>query len=366
MSNPGLYTRHAEFLDAAAVRDALDLGQGDTPLVRSRSIGPKAGLPDLYFKLENLNPTGSYKDRFAGLAIGALCAAGAGRCVATSSGNTGAALAGFAAAAGLKCALYVSENAPEGKLAQMLAYGAEVFRVHRFSVDSAESALISRALTAEAAARNLPIFITAYAVSPGPMEGIKTISYEIHAQLPEVTDLFAPVGGGGLHVATSRGFADLVAARRRAASPRMHAVQPAGNDTVATPLRAGAERARNVDTSTTISGLGVGHVLDGDSVIEHARATGGHGYVLDEDHIRAVQRRLAQEEGILVEPAGAVAVAGALAAAGRGELGAESRTVCLLTGHGFKDPASMAAMGQSARLIGRSDIPESFNDTGRA
>jgi threonine synthase len=215
-------------------------------------------------------------------------------------------------------------------------------------------------------ARGLPFFITASAVSPGPMEGIKTISYEIDDQLPDVTDLFAPVGGGGLHVATARGFADLVVAGRRAASPRMHAVQPAGNDTVATPLREGAARARNVDTATTISGLGVGHVLDGDGVIEHARATGGQGYVLDEDHIRDVQRRLAQEEGILVEPAGAVAVAGALAAAARGEIGADSRAVCLLTGHGFKDPVSMAAMGRPARLIGRSDIPDSFNDADRA
>lgn len=363
MSRSGLYTRNAQFLDAVAVRDALDLGQGDTPLVRSRSIGPKAGLPGLYFKLENLNPTGSYKDRFAGLAIGALRAIGAERCVATSSGNTGAALAGFAAAAGLGCALYVSENAPEGKLSQMLAYGADVYRVRRFTVDAAESALISTALTDEAAARGLPVFITAYAVSPGPMEGIKTIAYEIDEHLPGVTDLFAPVGGGGLFVATARGFADLVGAGRRAASPRMHAVQPAGNDTVATPLREGAARARPVDTSTTISGLGVGYVLDGDAVMDHARATGGQGYLLDEDHIRDVQRRLAKEEGILVEPAGAVAVAGALAAAARAEIGADSQAVCLLTGHGFKDPERLAAMGLDARLISRGDIPESFDDT---
>lgn len=363
MARFGLYARHAQFLDAAAVRDGLDLGQGDTPLLRSRSIGPKAGLPELYFKLESMNPTGSYKDRFAGLAIGGLCAAGAERCVATSSGNTGAALAGFAAAAGLGCGLYVSENAPAGKLSQMLAYGADVYRVRHFTVDAAESALISSALTEEAAARGMPIFITAYAISPGPMEGIKTIAYEIDAQLPEVSDLFAPVGGGGLHVATARGFADLVAAGLRKVSPRMHVVQPAGNDTVVTPLREGADRARSVVTSTSISGLGVSNVLDGDTVIGHAHATGGQGYLLDEDHIRAVQQRLAQEEGILVEPAGAVAVAGALAAFARGEIGAESRAVCLLTGHGFKDPGSVAAMGRGARLIGRSDISDSFNDT---
>lgn len=344
-----LYTRYARYLPDAA--PGLDLGQGATPLVRSRRIGPRAGI-DLWFKLEHLNPTGSYKDRFAGLAIAAARAAGQTQVVATSSGNTGAALAGFAAAAGLRCALYVSETARSGKLQQMLAYGADVYRVRHFSVDAAESARIAATLSDAARARGLTLLVTAYAVSPGPMEGIKTLAYEIHGALPEVAEVFLPVGGGGLYVATCRGFADLVADGTRCAAPRMHVVQPMGNDTVATPLRQGADAAREVSTSTTISGLGVGHVLDGTVAIGHARATGGRGYVLDEDEIRAVQKRLAQEEGLLVEPAGAVSVAGALDAAARGELAA-GPTVCVLTGHGFKDPDTVAAMG---RVPGVRDI----------
>ncbi|NDV00270.1 pyridoxal-phosphate dependent enzyme [Pseudoroseicyclus tamaricis] len=353
----GLYTRFARHLGAAAAT-GLDLGQGGTPLVPSRSIGPKAGIAGLHFKLENLNPTGSYKDRFAGLAIGGLAAAGRPGCVATSSGNTGAALAAFSAAAGLRCALYVSENAPAGKLTQMLAYGAEVLRVRGFSIDAAESARISDSLTAESAARDLPIFITAYAVSPGPMEGIKTISYEIAEDLPGVSDVFAPAGGGGLYVAIARGFADL--GPEAGPAPRMHIVQPAGNDTMVTPLLSGADEAREVSTSTRISGLGVGYVLDGTVALGHARATGGTGQLIDEDAIFALQRRLAVEDGLLVEPAGAVAVAGALQAAARGELAADARAVCILTGHAFKDPDSLSAMAGEARLIGRQDIPASF------
>lgn len=358
----GLYARYARFLPRFGGAGPVDLGQGFTPLVRSRSIGPQAGIADLRFKLEGLNPTGSYKDRFAGLAIGLARAEGAPRVVATSSGNTGAALAGFAAAAGMGCVLYVSENAPQGKLAQMLAYGAAVWRVARFTIDAAESARITARITAETQARGLGLFVTAYAISPLPMEGIKTLAYELAEQAGPISDVFLPVGGGGLHVACARGFADLVAEGTLGRSPRLHVVQPAGNDTVATPLRQGDPAARGVTTSTTISGLGVGYVLDGTEALRHARATGGQGWLLDEDGIRAIQRRLAVEEGILVEPAGAVAVAGALAAAGAGALTDAATVVCALTGHGFKDPATLRPTGTEAPLIAGDDIPATLED----
>jgi len=362
MRREGLYERYARFLPQVGGKGPMDMGQGFTPLVRSRSIGPQAGIADLCFKLEGLNPTGSYKDRFAGLAVGLAQASGARDCVATSSGNTGAALAAFCAAAGMRCSLYVSENAPAGKLEQMLAYGSAVYCVDRFTIDAAESARISALLRSEAAARGLELYITAYAVCPVPMEGIKTLAYELHEQAAGATDVFLPVGGGGLHVAVSRGFADLVSEGSLGRSPRMHVVQPAGNDTVATPLRRGDAAARDVGTSTSISGLGVGYVLDGTAALAHARATGGQGYVLDEDGIRAVQRRLAVEEGILVEPAGAVSVAGALDAAARGELKGDGSVVCVLTGHAYKDPVTLRAMGAmpGVRRIGRADIPATF------
>lgn len=366
MARDGPYQRHADFLPATGLDHAVDLGQGSTPLVKSRSIGPKAGIPDLRFKMEHLNPTGSYKDRFAGLAVGQARANGATSCIATSSGNTGAALAAFAAAAGMDCALYVSENAPAGKLAQMLAYGARVYRVDRFTIDPEESRAITETLEKGAATRGLTLFITAYAVCPGPMEGIKTIAYELCEDAPDASDVFVPVGGGGLHVAIARGYDDLRGAGLAGQRPRIHAVQPEGNDTVATPLRDGSTRARPVDTWTTISGLGVGFILDGHDVIRHARESGGTGYVIDEDEIRVVQRRLAQEEGILVEPAGAVSVAGALAAAKEGRLSGDSPAICILTGHGFKDPGTMQSMGGEAIRIGRSDLTDTFRAPGEA
>lgn len=360
MSGGRLYQRYADFLPKISGTGPVDLGQGSTPLLRSRSIGPQAGLPNLMFKMEHLNPTGSYKDRFASLAVGGVRASGATKCIATSSGNTGAALAAYAAAAGLDCALYVSENAPEGKLAQMLAYGAQVYRVDQFTIDPEESRTISDLLEQEAVRRDLELFITAYAVCPEAMEGIKTIAYELHEDAPEASDIFVPVGGGGLHVAISRGYKDVTSASGK--RPRMHAVQPSGNDTVATPLRRGETQAQPVGTSTSISGLGVGFILDGHDVIRHARATGGQGYVIDENEIRAVQRRLAREEGILVEPAGAVSVAGALAAAQAGEVCGDDTVVCILTGHGFKDPGTLRDIGSDAVRIAWADIIGTFEN----
>ena len=96
----------------------VTLGEGDTPVVRSRRLGPELGMPHLYFKLETTNPSGSYKDRFGATAISHMVAAGQTKCIATSSGNTGAALAAYCAAANIECRIAIVETAPLGKLKQ--------------------------------------------------------------------------------------------------------------------------------------------------------------------------------------------------------------------------------------------------------
>src|SRR5688572_20981649 len=107
----------------------IALGSGNTPLVRSGWIGPTLGLHHLYFKLEQTNPTGSYKDRFAARLVSLLVAGGHRLCLGTSSGNAGAAMAAFSAAARIRCVLCVPEHAPAAKLTQIQAYGAHLLRV---------------------------------------------------------------------------------------------------------------------------------------------------------------------------------------------------------------------------------------------
>jgi threonine synthase len=334
------------YLPTVPSEHQLTLGEGNTPLIASRRLGPAAGLPGLHFKLELTNPTGSFKDRFAASAISHMRAAGESLCVATSSGNTGSALAAYCAAADIRCRVAIVETAPQGKLFQMLAYGPELYRVDRFGIDPDITARTFDALRSAAAAPRAALQISAFKYSPLGMAGVETISFEIAAQCEGVTDVFVPAGGGGLTLAVARGFQQLVARGQLAACPRVHCVQPVGNDTIAGPLRAGAARATDVDCTSTISGLQVPSVIDGDEVIAACRATGGTGYTVTDEDIYRMQQRLAREEGIFCEPAAAVSVAGAMAALATAGIGPHSVIVCLVTGSGFKDFDSIERMVQ--------------------
>ncbi len=321
----------------------LSLGEGGTPLVRSRRIGPEAGLANLFFKMETANPSGSYKDRFAALAVAHMLENGQHTCVATSSGNTGAALAAYCAAAGVKCRIAVVETAPAGKLQQMLAYGAEIVRVRGFGTDAEVTRRTFERLEERGAEPGHALQISAYAYSPLGMQGVESIAFELVEQMPDTEHVFCPAGGGGLTLAVARGL------RKAGHAAAVHCVQPEGNDTIAGPLRAGAEKAVAVDCRTAISGLQVASVIDGDEVIAVCRASGGTGHTVTDDEVWALQARLAREEGLFCEPAGAVALAGALQAARAGELTADAPVVCLVTGSGFKDPASVERLNAAAR-----------------
>lgn len=356
----GVYETFGAYLPPLHNPSLGDLGQGFTPVVPSRSIGPAHGLRNLHFKLEQLNPTGSYKDRFAGLAVALAIQNGAKGCAATSSGNTGAAVAAMSAAFGLGCTLFVNENTPAAKLVQMRAYGARVIRVKGFGIDPRESGLISAHLREVCASLDIPFCVSAFVFCPTAMQGIKTIAYELHQQLGQIEEVFTPAGGGGLYLGIAKGFADL---RLKADQvPRLNIVQARLNDTIVTPLNEGQDKARSVDTVTRISGLAVARDLDGTAAILHARRTGGFGVLVDDEEIFAVQRQLACSEGLLVEPAGAASVAGAIAAARAGMLSPHSCTVCILTGHGFKDTAALESMAadRSVELIDRAAISDAL------
>ncbi len=309
--------------------------------MRSRRIGPAAGLPNLFFKLESANPTGSYKDRFAVAAISHLLAAGKTHCLATSSGNTGSALAAACAAADLPCLLAIVEPAPSGKLRQMLAHGADLFRIRGFGLDPDITARTFSRLRELGHRSGWSLEVSAFAVSPDGMSGVESIAFELEEALgPDLAHLFVPAGGGGLCLAIARGFD-----KSETVSPAVHCVQPSGNDTMAGPLREGRDHGRKADPcTTTISGLQVPNLLDANEVIAACRRSGGNGHLVEDDFIHECQRRLAREEGIFSEPAGAVALAGALQAAERGEIERDGLIVCLVTGTGFKDDASLDRM----------------------
>lgn len=313
----------------------VSLGEGNTPLVRSKHIGPALGLPNLYFKLENLNPTGSYKDRFASRLISDMVRAGHKTCIATSSGNTGAALAAYSAAARIKCIIVVVDGAPVPKLRQMQLYGAQLLMIRDFGKSATLTDQVFGELQSLSSSQNLPLPVSAYKFCPVGMTGVETISHEIVDSLGEDVEIFVPAGGGGLTLAVARGII------AKGGKGKVHCVQPSGNDTIASSLRNNLPAKPVPGSTTQVSGLQVANVLDGQEVVEACQSLKGNGYVVEDSDVFTWHKKLATEEGIFSEPAGAVALAGLARAVALNEVDPAQKYVCLVTGSGFKDMASV-------------------------
>jgi threonine synthase len=338
--------RWAEWIAPIPREARITLGEANTPLIRSRAIGPQSRLKNLFFKLETTNPTGSYKDRFGVVAVADMVARGRRHAVATSSGNTGAALAAYCAVAGIRCEIAIVETAPQEKLRQMLSYGAELVRVKKFGLDPEITWKTFEMLRERGSRGDSQLLISAFRYCPVGMTGVQTISYELAEQVPgPIHHVFCCAGGGGLALAVARGFNQLRDLGRLTGSvPRVECVQPVGNATISVPLRQGRDRAEPVSCTTAISGLQVPNVIDGDEVIPACRESGGTGHSVNDEFVWLVQARLAREEGVFCEPAAAVPLAGALQAGAEGLLAEDATVVCLVTGSGFKDSASVERM----------------------
>lgn len=335
--------QYNQLLPAISADHRILLGEGQTPLVRSKQIGKELGIPELHFKLENLNPTGSYKDRFAAMFVSLLQSRNIPVCLATSSGNTGAALAAYCAAANIKCVLAIVDGAPVSKIKQMQVYGASTYMIKDFGKDVKVTNEVFDFLEMTAASMDIPLPISAYHYCSEGMVGVQTISYEIMEEMEGAVDhIFVPAGGGGLTLAIARGVKVSAAQKQDKQMSRVNCVQPRGNDTIASALRNRSGKATPIaQSTTTVSGLQVPSVLDGNEVIVECLDLGGNGYVVDDDLIFEIQRKLALQEGIFCEPAGAVALAGLVLAAGREEVNSKDKVVCLITGSGFKDMGSV-------------------------
>jgi threonine synthase len=319
----------------------IQLGEGQTPLVKSRSIGAALGLKNLYFKLENLNPSGSYKDRFASAFVSMMKMRSQSLCVATSSGNTGAALAAYCAAANIKCVLAIVDGAPIPKIKQMQLYGAHTIMVEGFGINPNTTSEVFAGLAKLTNSLSLPLPISAYIFCAEGMRGVQSIMYEIVDSI-EAQHVFSPAGGGGLTLAMAKGALEYSANYKKITIPKVHCVQPEGNDTIASALRNGFVKANAVNNATTqISGLQVPSVLDGDLVIEYCRKLNGNGFVVKDSIVFEYQKLLAQTEGIFCEPAGAVSLAGLKLAVELNEVHSDETVVCLITGSGFKDMLSV-------------------------
>jgi len=316
--------RYASYLPITERTPRLTLGEGNTPLVRARSLERETGVPEIWLKVEGQNPTGSFKDRGMVVAVAKALEVGARMVLCASTGNTAASAAAYAARAGMSCTVILpAGQVAAGKLAQAIAHGAHVVAV-RGTFDVALAVVRALAERGEATLVN--------SVNPDRLEGQKTAAFEICETLGEAPDaLFIPVGNAGNITAYWRGFVEAARtgmARRR---PRMYGYQAEG----AAPLVSGKPVA---EPETIATAIRIGNPASWRGAIGARDESGGAIDAVSDGEILDAYSFLARCEGVFAEPASAAAIAGLRKRAHAGGLGGVERVVCVLTGNGMKDP----------------------------
>ena len=323
---PGVIERYREFLEVTDATPSVSLGEGSTPLVRSRSIGDAVGCKNLYFKLEGCNPTGSFKDRGMVMAIAKALEAGRTRIICASTGNTSASAAAYGARYQLETLVLVpAGEIALGKLAQAMAYGARILAVNG-SFDQALS-------TVRGIVELMDIELV-NSVNPYRIQGQKTEAFEIVDELGAAPDfLCIPVGNAGNITAYWKGFTEYQSKGRAESTPRMMGFQAAG----AAPIVLGEPVARPETIATAIR---IGNPASWEQAEAARDESKGMIDMVDDNEIVDAYLRLAREEGIFCEPASAASVAGLLKLPELGVDVSGKTIVCILTGNGLKDPGT--------------------------
>ena len=300
----------------------MTLEEGDTPLIPAPALSERAGC-DVWLKFEGANPTGSFKDRGMTVAVSAALREGARAVVCASTGNTAASAAAYAARAGLRGAVIVPEGKiATGKLAQALMHGARVVAL-RGNFDQALR------IVRELADRHPVALVNS--INELRIEGQKTAAFEVCDALGEAPDILCiPVGNAGNVTSWWRGFSEYGAA------PRLHGYQAEG----AAPLVRGAPVEQ---PETVASAIRIGNPARWEDAMAAVTTSRGEIRAVSDEEILAAYALLGESEGLFCEPASAASVAGLL------KYGAEGRVVCVLTGHGLKDPTT--AISRAAPVV---------------
>jgi threonine synthase len=323
----GLIEEYRSHLPVSAATPVVTLLEGNTPLLVAPRLSERIGA-QVWLKVEGANPTGSFKDRGMTLAISKAVEDGAKAVVCGSTGNTSASAAAYAARAGLTCAVLIPQGyIALGKLAQALVHGARVLQI-RANFD------VALDLVRELGER-APVTVV-NSINPYRIEGQKTGAFEIVDVLGDAPDIHCiPVGNAGNITAYWKGYREYQDAGRVTKLPKMFGFQAAG----AAPIVDG----HPIDDPETIAtAIRIGRPASWYGATAAASESGGAIRAVTDDEILDAYRYLATEESVFCEPASAASVAGLI----RYGVPAGSRVVCVLTGHGLKDPD--IAIGQIA------------------
>ena len=330
----GLIREYGKYLPVSEKTPVISLNEGNTPLIYACHIsGMMGGGVEVYLKYEGLNPTGSFKDRGMTIAVSKAVEEGSRAVMCASTGNTSASAAAYAARAGIKCVVLIPEGAIAlGKLSQALIHGAKVIAVKGNFDEALE---LVREIT-----EKHPITLV-NSLNPYRIEGQKTGSFEICDSLKDAPDYHAiPVGNAGNITAYWKGYKEYRAAKVSKKLPKMLGFQAEG----AAPIVLGHPVK---DPKTIATAIKIGNPASWKQAEAARDESGGLIDAVTDDEILAAYKLLASKEGIFVEPASAASVAGVLKLAKkdyfksgvtRSQGHKVTRIVCVLTGHGLKDP----------------------------
>lgn len=320
--------RYREALPVLPDDAIVSLGEGSTPLVASR---PGSGLT---YKLDFMAPTGSFKDRGTTVVVSALKHQGAAKIVEDSSGNAGAAMAAYCAAAGIPCDIYAPADASPGKTRQVRCHGANLVLIEgkREDVAAAAQATVAQGGT-----------YASHAWSPLFLMGTATIAFELWEQLGGrvPANIIVPAGSGTLVLGAYRGF-DLL--RRSGVTdrmPRIFAVQAEGCAPLYHAQKLGSDTVEGFDypsADTVAEGIRIRRPVRGRPILSALRETGGAAIAVSEEAIVDGWRRLLAR-GLFAEPTSAVVAAGAEQLLQDGRIRDGETTIAVLSGHGLKSTA---------------------------
>jgi threonine synthase len=331
----GVIEEYREWLPVTEATPVLTLREGGTPLVRSETLS-EATECEVHLKYEGANPTGSFKDRGMTLAVSKAVEDGARVVVCASTGNTSASAAAYAAKAGLVCAVLVPAGkiAP-GKMAQTLVHGARLLEIDG-NFDAAFE--VARTL-----ADQYPVALV-NSVNPFRLQGQQTAAFEICDALGRPPEYhLTPVGNAGNITSHWMGYTAYAEAGVTAGSPVLFGFQAAG----AAPIVQGHPVA---SPSTIATAIRIGNPASWEPAAKAAAESGGEILAVTDREILAAYRRVAGE-GLFAELASSASVAGLLQLAASGRLERGSTVVCILTGHGLKEPDwAIAGAGSPPRL----------------
>lgn len=327
--------------------NAVTLGEGDTPLLPLRRLFPDL---DVHGKAEWLNPTGSFKDRGAALAVSIACAMGAKGIVCASTGNNAGAVSAYAARAGLPCIVVLPLGTAAGKLLQVRTHGAFLVQVEGSFSDAQQVAV--RVNRSNPAWANL----TSTFINPYMTSAYDRIAKEIVDHMGQAPgSVFVPIGAGPMLEGVYEGFSGMLSEGKISKMPAMVGVQAQGCAPIA---RAFAEDRQEVEEwsepARTIAGSINdplrGYASDGTRTLRRIRATGGLAWAVSDEAILSAIKELGRVEGIGCEPGSASTVAALRELESKKSLLPPGPYVLILTAHILKDAGGMTETGYDRAL----------------